>query len=198
MAAGAAQAARKAAAEKRKFALAEKKREREEAMQKQIDEWFTKYDQDGNGQLSAEEMKQLLTFLHPGHEPNEEQMAMLNKYLGDDKQGDREEVRKVVSKFEAYVELGPQIDEAFAKFDADGSGQLEKEEVKKLVMHLDPKATDGDVDYLYQLCDADGDGALGKVDLLPALGTWKKLMENATFAEPAPAPAPKSSSCVLL
>ena len=84
------------------------------------------------------------------------------------------------------------------------------QEVGKLLAFLGEGKCDtegGDLEYILHVCDQNNDGALTKEELLPAIATWKKLLETADFdgesaAPPAAAAAPdatkKSSACVLL
>ena len=80
------------------------------------------------------------------------------------------------------------------------------QEVAKLLDFLGGAKVDsegGDLEYILHVCDQNHDGAITKEELLPALATWKKLLESADFdAPPAPPPPPpppkKSSACVLL
>ena len=86
------------------------------------------------------------------------------------------------------------------------------QELGKLLAYLGKDKIDdsgGDLDYILSICDSDGDGALTKAELLPALATWKQLLENVDWGAAEAAPTPrtprvgekpekKSSACVLL
>jgi len=104
------------------------------------------------------------------------------------------------------------IDVLFEKYDKSGSGELEKDEVEDLLKEMSQEKgyKGGDVDYIFSICDKNGSGSLTKAELLPAIGTWKKILEmmddddddDGPAAAPGAAPAgagKKSSSvCTLL
>ena len=50
---------------KRAKVLAAKKQQMESRIQEQVESWFTKFDADGNNALNKEELRALLTHLHP-------------------------------------------------------------------------------------------------------------------------------------
>jgi Ca2+-binding EF-hand superfamily protein len=199
----AAQNARRKAAENRRVELEERKRLREAETEKKLSDWFAKYDSDGDGQMTREEVRQLLCHLEPEHTVTDEQLDLLCHALGEDGLGDKNEVKKCVTRFQAYVTLGPQIDAAFGRFDVDGSGKLEKSELHKLLVEIaGDKSDQGDLDYILKVCDRDGDASLTKAELLPALATWKKLLEDIDPEEISKRPPPKSEkgsgACAIL
>ena len=92
-------------------------------------------------------------------------------------------VNKVVRQAEAEA--------ALSKFDGDGSGDLDKEEVLALLKQRSPgvKVTKGDVRVLFETADVDGSGAIDKKEMVALLNMWDEMVA----AKPA-----KSSACVLL
>ena len=57
----------------------QKQAEKEQAQQKQIDEWFEKFDENGNDQLERDELRGLLIHLYPGRVPTEDALNFLIK-----------------------------------------------------------------------------------------------------------------------
>ena len=66
----------------------------------------------------------------------------------------------------------------------------------KLLKHLGGSVADreGDLAYVFSICDRDKDGAISKAELLPAIATWKMLLEKM----PATTSSSSSSACLLL
>lgn len=54
------------------------------------------------------------------------------------------------------------VAEAFALFDRNGDGQLNKSELAKLMMNVGEPATMDDIDGLLDALDMNGDGSIGK------------------------------------
>jgi calmodulin len=182
----------------RRFQLEERKRIKELETEAKVSAWFQTYDTDGDGVMTRTEIRQLLCHLEPEHTPSDEQLDMLCHALGEDGLGDKHEVRKCVTRFQAYVTLGPQIDAAFARFDTDGSGKLERKEVCKLLVEIaGAKSSEGDLEHIMKVCDWDGDSSLTKAELLPALATWKRLLEDIDPAELSKS-AKGSGACAIL
>ena len=62
---------------KRAKALAAKKRQHEADLLVQVDAWFTKFDTDGSASLEREELRALLSHLHPSAPITDDTLAML-------------------------------------------------------------------------------------------------------------------------
>ena len=52
------------------------------------------------------------------------------------------------------------IKECFDTFDADGSGAIDKDEIKKVCQQLGVDASGSEIDELIKQADADGDGKI--------------------------------------
>ena len=86
---------------KRAKALTAKKRQLENDVKVQVDRWFGRFDKDGSASLDKEELKELLTHLHPERPPSDEVLIMLMtssiKYGGAADAISREATMKVAS-----------------------------------------------------------------------------------------------------
>eukprot|EP00747_Dinoflagellata_sp_TGD_P061368 gnl/TRDRNA2_/TRDRNA2_152476_c0_seq6.p1 gnl/TRDRNA2_/TRDRNA2_152476_c0~~gnl/TRDRNA2_/TRDRNA2_152476_c0_seq6.p1 ORF type:complete len:228 (-),score=69.20 gnl/TRDRNA2_/TRDRNA2_152476_c0_seq6:178-861(-) len=74
---------------------------------------------------------------------------------------------------------------AMEKFDTDHSGELEADEIKKLLCDTnmtlagkDRKPTEEECDTLITLCDKSGDGKISKNELLGAMQAWFAYIEK--------------------
>ena len=132
--------------------LAVKQNARNEKMQAQLDEWFAKFDTNGDQQFNRTELAALLAHLNPGAPPTDEvidtvmrdatgvygpsvrKSAASSVYDAADRKmvlaGDvnglvhRDKLIPTVKKYSAYVKEQAKIDSIFAKFDQDDSGLL--------------------------------------------------------------------------
>ena len=67
---------------KRSKALALKKQQMEARIQEQIEAWFLKFDADGNNALDKEELRNLLTHLHPDKAADDAALENLMEMAG--------------------------------------------------------------------------------------------------------------------
>ncbi len=128
---------------------------------KGIQDMFKLFDKDGDGHISAGEIKSLLVAI--GREPSEEQ---IKKFMNEvDKDGNGEVDLKEFLKFMEQEEKVPrskqeEIVEAFKVFDLDGNGFVTFDEFKSILMKFGGQFTQKEVREIYNLADADGDGKL--------------------------------------
>jgi Ca2+-binding EF-hand superfamily protein len=137
------------AAEKKRI-LHERKRERQAQLQLQVDEWFERFDEDQNKQLDRNELRKLLTHLHPDTPVEEEALDYLIKRateivspsltLEGSADGLIPKVRavKTVTRYSQYLKNKRELDELLKRFDSDGNGKLEPEELAALLREPHP------------------------------------------------------------
>jgi len=180
--------------------------EEEKATKQQVDAWFSKFDHDTNGHLDKNELKELLTSLAEGKIPTE---GVLDKawtpYAAGGKGISKAEASAVVTKTVQYIKEQDIVEPLFAKYDTDGSGGLNEDELLKLLQRVaklsgvDADAvataiTKEDVAHVLEMADADGSGKIEREEVLYACARWKAVY-LPKFLEP---PQPKSSACALL
>ena len=180
-----------------------KQRAEEERIKEQVDEWFSKFDTDGNSVLSREEVKALLGYV-AGKEPSDEALDMaLSKATesGSAEGITRKVAYKVVNTTANYIKEQQVIDPIFAKYDTDKSGDLDNSELLGLLRLVAEKGghdpsmiSDADASYVMELADKDNSGKIEKCELMWACATWKSLLTNKT----APHMAKKSGMCTVL
>mmetsp|Transcript_20737 Transcript_20737/g.65409 ORF Transcript_20737/g.65409 Transcript_20737/m.65409 type:complete len:188 (+) Transcript_20737:59-622(+) len=166
------------------------------AEKEKVSATFKHYDKNGNGEISREELSQMLTELGNGTKPTENELTFIMK-TSDTKPPEgklgEEEFVSAISGWQCYQRefADPKSYGAmlFKQHDTDGSGKLNKEQLGNYLNDLAP-ATDEDVDWVMSQADVLKDGEVSKIELNMALGLWYQKK-----AEKAPE---KSSVCALL
>uniref|UniRef100_A0A7S4BJC5 EF-hand domain-containing protein n=1 Tax=Chrysotila carterae TaxID=13221 RepID=A0A7S4BJC5_CHRCT len=88
--------------------------------------------------------------------------------------------------------MGDELQQAFARIDADGSGLVSVSELRSVMKKLDASCTDATIDEMMVAADADGDGRISLAEFTHVMlfGTQRLTnepdgSEQATTAEPA-------------
>ena len=107
-------------------------------------------------------------------------LAALRSQKADQKGVDRKLVKGVVQKWFKYMKEKKAIDDIFAKFDTNGSGVLERDQLFKLLKCYcaNPEPDEGDVDFVLEKADLSGTGTMRPEEVLPAIAVWKDLAEK--------------------
>jgi Ca2+-binding EF-hand superfamily protein len=100
-----------------------------------------------------------------------------------------------VQRYLKYAALAPQIAALWRTCDANGSGLLEHDELRRALNELErgnfrvreqrcksgallQRCDDETAAYLVRACDSDGDGALDKNDFMQAMLLWRRLAKD--------------------
>ena len=217
VAVGAIHAARKkkqAELAKKKEKLAKQRAADDEAASKA----YAQIDTSSVGSIDRDQMRQLLAAVTGQAEIDEDGLEMVVKAArkaaaasGLTERPDaplpRDAVLGSVRKYRLYLREKKKVDELVRRWDIDGNGTLDRNELRKLLLNkektlkskreaggiiVDIEPDDADIDWILQECDANNDGVIGRAELLPALATW------ATIAEQKVETAQTSSACALL
>mmetsp|Transcript_65025 Transcript_65025/g.135549 ORF Transcript_65025/g.135549 Transcript_65025/m.135549 type:complete len:198 (-) Transcript_65025:106-699(-) len=174
---GAAAAAGYRAAQKRQAAA--KIRQQEEMRLMQM---MARYDKSNDGHLNKDELGDLLQDVNNGERPTEEEIQWVLQ-VADRQDGEVSDqlgvadVQVAVNTWRAYRENKEHIDQVFEKYDADKSGKLEFEDLKKMLTDLNdgvPPA-DSEVEHVLKKADSkDGqeDGAVNRMEVVYAVAIW--------------------------
>eukprot|EP00927_Polykrikos_kofoidii_P070242 TRINITY_DN6629_c0_g1_i1.p1 TRINITY_DN6629_c0_g1~~TRINITY_DN6629_c0_g1_i1.p1 ORF type:complete len:216 (-),score=51.52 TRINITY_DN6629_c0_g1_i1:92-739(-) len=171
--------------------------EKEAKRRAAIDKLFEKYDADSSGGLERPDIIRLLTDMDsstpPGTEPTTEEVDWVIKTA--DKQGDgcidKNELKEALTCWATWMQKRSEIEEAFVKFDTSNSGTLNREEVRKYLIHLNDggPVSDAEVDMIMTEADVDQTGELdNKIELMRATANWYGHVEKK----------PKSTTCAIL
>lgn len=155
--------------------LERRKRLRLQRDRKQVERWFLEFDTSRTDQLNKEELAALFRSLED--EPSESVLEYIHANAKEPIT--RQNVIGIVTKFRAYVSEQRALDALFDSYDKNQSGQLEADQLFALMADYSTscKPDQADLDFVLAECDADGSGTIGRQELLPALATWKQLLQ---------------------
>ena len=170
--------------------LTKREAERRARIQAEIEVWFNQFDENGDGRLQRDELRALLTWLHPSRPPTEENLDFLiekataiessSMRIRGNKNGDVSwhDVRPCVLEYGDYCKDQSYIDSVFQRFDNDHSGELDAEELLLLLRSIAPEDISvdmSDVEYVLQQFDLNSDGVIDRDELLPMLAKWAHI-----------------------
>uniref|UniRef100_A0A7S0HT32 EF-hand domain-containing protein n=1 Tax=Hanusia phi TaxID=3032 RepID=A0A7S0HT32_9CRYP len=121
-----------------------------------------KYDRSQDGKLDKKEFGDLMQEVNEGVRPSSEEIAYIYQVADREGKGDMdgtldlEEVKSAIGSWRAYLQNKSQIDEAFKKYDQDGSGKLEFDDLKKLLTDLNDGTPPSDKEVQEVMDKADG------------------------------------------
>lgn len=176
-----------------------------DAEKKVVSAWFAQFDTDKTGVLSKEQLSALLTHVAKVAPSEEALTSAMAHAVSLDTTGDgvadttgisRKSATEVVAKYQAYVKEEKALDEIFAKFDTNGSGELELGQLQALLKAVSPleDVSEEDEAYVLELCDKSKTGTIIRSEALAACAIWKQLLEEGN----APHAKTGSSACILL
>ncbi|XP_077987328.1 uncharacterized protein LOC144441933 [Glandiceps talaboti] len=121
---------------------------------------FDKFDKDGNGKITAQELGAVLRSL--GQNPTEDELTDLISKFDVDGNGTIEfsEFSAKMSKIMKVPSTEEDIREAFRVFDVDGNGYITLDELRHVMAILGQGLTDQDIDEKIGKCDTNDDGKL--------------------------------------
>lgn len=146
-----------------------------------VEECFRRYDTSNDGFLEVGELKALLVHMNNNEEPSQEEVDMVMSSVDsrggncDGKIG-KDELREVLLEYRNYKEHSGFIEEKFALYDADKSGQLNRAELQKLLTDLNEgqEVQEADLDIVMGSADKGEikDGCIDKTELVQAIAVW--------------------------
>ena len=141
------------------------------AEEEETKKWIEKYDKDGSGSMSREEVELMLNDIKREATGDANAVVapdilsqVISRYAGENQTIDREEVLKTVRKYKKYLAKEVADDDElaalFVRHDADKSGALGVDELLKLLRDVAPgphkHAEEADAEFVLRRCDADG------------------------------------------
>jgi len=126
-----------------------------------LKEAFSMFDIDGDGTITLAELKEVMKSL--GQNPTEKELTQMIKSVDDngDNEIDFEEFLILMSsKKPSSNDPDKELRDAFAVFDADGSGSISRTELKKLMKNLGQTLSDAELDAMMDEVDTDGNGEI--------------------------------------
>jgi calmodulin len=125
---------------------------------------FNDIDENGDGTISADDIKKALTQM--GEEITDEEAQQMISEADLDKNGTVAfpEFVKLMHKREQH-----EILEAFNAIDKDGSGRLSTKELKDVMKSFGGKLSDEQLEEMFKNADADGDGQVDYQEFLKVM-----------------------------
>lgn len=183
-----------AKAKKRMKVLKERDKERQEKLRAQLEDWFEKFDTNGDGVFQRDELRQLLIFLFPNNTaPAEETIDLLiirateietsSLKVRGNKDGavSRNELLETVLRYRDHIGEQQYLNKFFDEYDTDKSGSFDASELLALLKACAPEGLEvdaGDADYVLELCDANNNGAIDRDELQPLIARWKVIAQE--------------------
>jgi Ca2+-binding EF-hand superfamily protein len=122
----------------------------------EMEEVFEKFDQDGSGCVSSEEMRRVLKYM--GFHPSDDMFGNLIKAVDTDGSGEID-AGEFLTAMRIYNEMQTdQFKAVFDTFDSDGSGEMDTSEVFQCVKTLGWFPTKESIDEAVEMVDKDGTG----------------------------------------
>ncbi|KAL2130343.1 hypothetical protein VTI74DRAFT_6569 [Chaetomium olivicolor] len=124
----------------------------------QYREVFEIFDKDGTGDITADELGQVMKEL--GLNPSDEELRDLINEVDLNKDGviSFDEFLALMSQNVKELDTEQELINAFRVFDKDGSGTISSDELRNVLKSLGENLTDAEVEEMIQLADRDGDG----------------------------------------
>ncbi|KAH8693870.1 putative calmodulin [Talaromyces proteolyticus] len=121
---------------------------------------FAVFDKDGNGDITAEELGEVMHSL--GQNPTETELQDIVNELDVDHTGtiDFQEFLAFMAHKVVETDDEAELREAFRVFDQDGSGSIDAEEIRRVMKSIGENLTDEEIDDMIRQADANGDGTI--------------------------------------
>lgn len=133
---------------------------------KQWEEYFKEGDKDGNGSLDVTELRDLLS---KGSSKMSDKQVSEAFIFFDGATGDRRiSLEEFLKGMEQIMEVNNKIKALFTELDADGSGFLERDELKVLFDKAGVKLSAADFEVIFKDADTSGDGKISLPELMNA------------------------------
>ncbi|KAL4797618.1 hypothetical protein BDV19DRAFT_358393 [Aspergillus venezuelensis] len=126
----------------------------------QFREVFSVFDKDGNGDIDAQELGEVMRSL--GQAPTDAELQDIIDELDVDRTGtiDFEEFLILMSRKVRDADPEAELRSAFAVFDQDGSGTISADELRRVLTSIGDNVSDADVEEMLKLADVNGDGTI--------------------------------------
>ncbi|CAD5116918.1 DgyrCDS5759 [Dimorphilus gyrociliatus] len=125
---------------------------------------FKRFDKDGNGEITSDELAEMMTFLGINERSaNEETAKAIVKGVDKNKNGaiDFDEFVVIMANtFKEPVGKDQEIRDAFKVFDRDNDGYIEAKELRQVMRELGEDFTEEQIRKMMSVADKDGDNRI--------------------------------------
>ena len=121
-------------------------------------EAFSLFDKDGDGTITTKELGTVMRSL--GQNPTQAELQNMINEVDADGSGsiDFSEFLAMMAQKTKEANSEDEMKEAFRVFDKDGNGFISAAELRQVMISLDEKLTDQEIDEMIKEADTDGDG----------------------------------------
>mmetsp|Transcript_1591 Transcript_1591/g.1914 ORF Transcript_1591/g.1914 Transcript_1591/m.1914 type:complete len:200 (-) Transcript_1591:1290-1889(-) len=133
--------------------------------QEEIDNYasvFALFDEDGNGTIDIDELEKMISKLTETAAPSRKKLEAMMESVDADGDGtiDFREFVTLMTNRVKHDDPDQEIIDAFNEFDKDGSGQIDKAELKQVFKALGIKVDDAGLEDIVKLADKNDDGEI--------------------------------------
>ena len=165
--------------------------------QAQLDEFreaFAAYDKDGGGSIDSTELKALMASV--GQVPTDDELAEMIRIADADGSGsvDFYEFVTLMAHKMADVKSESHLRAAFSIFDFSGDGNIQAEELRRVLMNVGEPVTMDDINQLIQEVDLNQDGELDYEEFAKVIASETPLPPPGEEVRPRPKSASSSSA----
>lgn len=125
-----------------------------------IREAFNMFDQNGDGTISTDELKEVMTNL--GQIVSDDDIKEMLQDVDTDSEGNLgfDAFQKIMSQKMGATDATKELQEAFRFFDQDGDGTITAEELRMCMKKLGEDLTEEEIKEMLKEADADGNGEI--------------------------------------
>jgi len=123
-------------------------------------ETFALFDEDGNGEISVQELGKVMRSL--GLAPSESELQDIMNEIDVDHDGsvDFSEFAAMMAQKVKKADSDAELREAFKIFDLDNSGTIDADELRHIMKSIGENLTDEQIEDMILEADKDGDGTI--------------------------------------
>ncbi|KAF9876088.1 calmodulin [Colletotrichum karsti] len=131
-----------------------------EEQRAQYKEVFDLFDKDGTGDITAQELGEVMRSL--GLNPSDTELTDMVNEVDADNNGtiDFNEFLNLMAQKVQVGDAEEELKNAFKVFDRDGSGTISAEELRHVLKSLGENLSAADIDEMIQMADKNGDGSI--------------------------------------
>jgi len=189
----AAELRRATAAQQRRRYLENQERSLREADAAKVRKWALQFDKNCTDRLERSEVASLLERrirARPDDKAVEYIMQCLGRFASDEDHTlgvPLEAALSVVERYGDYVAEQERLDQLLDTYAEGASQTIQPKSMLQLLrdtaQSTSTRISMGDVEFVLSTCDKDGDGAIARAELGPALATWKRLLRQRESKE---------------